>query len=103
MLMQGTPTLSVLGHTASRTRHSALRWPIVALTAAALVSERNAGFACGVDEFVTKPIDVQPLWLALAGAGQPHSRPRAAHPVVTASAGAPAPHAAAHRASITWR
>ena len=48
-----------------RTRYDAQVLPIVALTAAALVSERDAAFACGMDEFVTKPIDIQALWAAL--------------------------------------
>ncbi len=40
-----------------RTRFSAEELPIVALTAAALVSERDDAFAAGMNDFLTKPID----------------------------------------------
>jgi CheY-like chemotaxis protein len=35
--------------------------PIIALTAAALVSERQAAMDAGMDDFLTKPIDVDKL------------------------------------------
>jgi PAS domain S-box-containing protein len=39
--------------------------PIIALTAAALVSERDEALASGMNDFLTKPIDVHKLRLAL--------------------------------------
>ena len=44
-----------------RQRHSATALPIVALTAAALTSERDEALACGMNDFLTKPIDAQRL------------------------------------------
>jgi CheY-like chemotaxis protein len=41
--------------------------PIVALTAAALVSEREEALAAGMDDFLTKPIDASKLRRTLAG------------------------------------
>ena len=41
--------------------------PILALTAAALVSERDEALAAGMNEFLTKPIDATKLRHALAG------------------------------------
>ncbi|WP_458232210.1 PAS domain S-box protein [Roseateles sp. P5_E8] len=52
------------GHDATRElrKHfSAEELPIVALTAAALVSERNDAFAAGMNDFLTKPIDTPKL------------------------------------------
>lgn len=52
------------GHEATRQvrqRFNADVLPIVALTAAALVSERDAALACGMNEFLTKPIDAPKL------------------------------------------
>ncbi len=46
---------------ALRQRHSAAVLPIVALTAAALTSERDEALACGMNDFLTKPIDAQRL------------------------------------------
>ena len=40
--------------------------PIIALTAAALVSERQAALDAGMDDFLTKPIDAERLRLTLA-------------------------------------
>jgi CheY-like chemotaxis protein/anti-sigma regulatory factor (Ser/Thr protein kinase) len=47
---------------------SARELPIIALTAAALVSERDQAEAAGMDDFVTKPVDAQRLHGALMGA-----------------------------------
>jgi len=49
--------------------------PIIALTAAALVSERDEALAAGMDAFLTKPIDATQLRRTLAR----HARPREAH------------------------
>jgi len=40
--------------------------PIIALTAAALVSEREEALACGMDDFLIKPIDAPKLRASLA-------------------------------------
>ena len=65
------------GHEAARElrRHySPAQLPIIALTAAALVSERDEALAAGMDAFLTKPIDAPQLRQTLAR----HARPRAA-------------------------
>lgn len=52
------------GHEATREvrkRFSAKQLPIVALTAAALVSERDEAMAAGMNDFLTKPIDAPRL------------------------------------------
>jgi len=52
------------GHDATRElrKHfSAAELPIVALTAAALISERDDAFAAGMNDFLTKPIDTPKL------------------------------------------
>ena len=52
------------GHDATRRlrqKYDAQALPIVALTAAALTSERNAALASGMNDFLTKPIDAQRL------------------------------------------
>jgi len=52
------------GHEATRVlrqRHPADELPIVALTAAALVSERDDALAAGMNDFLTKPIDATKL------------------------------------------
>jgi PAS domain S-box-containing protein len=61
------PRLS--GHEAARQirqQHSAQALPIIALTAAALVSEREEALAAGMNDFLTKPIDASRLRQALA-------------------------------------
>jgi len=60
------PRLS--GHEAAkrlRQLHSAQALPIIALTAAALVSEREEALAAGMNDFLTKPIDAHRLRQAL--------------------------------------
>ncbi len=57
------------GHEAARAlrrRYDAQALPIVALTAAALVSEREEAMASGMNDFLTKPIDAQRLLATLA-------------------------------------
>ncbi|HJV61995.1 MAG TPA: PAS domain S-box protein [Albitalea sp.] len=52
------------GHEATRLlrrHHPAARLPIIALTAAALVSERDQALAAGMNDFLTKPIDAARL------------------------------------------
>ncbi|GAB4552246.1 MAG: hypothetical protein Tsb007_05690 [Rhizobacter sp.] len=64
------PRLS--GHEAARRMrrtHSAQELPIIALTAAALVSEREEALAAGMNDFLTKPIDAHRLRQALVRAG----------------------------------
>jgi PAS domain S-box-containing protein len=65
------------GHEAARAlrqRYPAAQLPIIALTAAALVSERDEALAAGMDAFLTKPIDAAQLRQTLAR----HARPREA-------------------------
>jgi CheY-like chemotaxis protein len=76
----GTPFQAVLmdvqmpvmsGHEAARRlreSHDAKRLPIVAITAAALVSEREAALAAGMNDFLTKPIDPDKLHCTLGRA-----------------------------------
>jgi len=57
-----------------RRQHSAAQLPVIALTAAALVSEREQALAQGMNDFLTKPIDGERLrsvlarWIRRAGA-----------------------------------
>jgi PAS domain S-box-containing protein len=56
------------GHQATRVlrqAYSADKLPIIALTAAALVTEREQALAAGMNDFLTKPIDAQRLHQAL--------------------------------------
>ena len=56
------------GHDATRTlrqRFPADTLPIIALTAAALTSEREEALAAGMNDFLTKPLDAQRLQEAL--------------------------------------
>jgi len=66
------------GHEATRVlrrEYSTERLPIIALTAAALVSERDQALAAGMNDFLTKPIDAERLrrtllrWIATRRAG----------------------------------
>jgi CheY-like chemotaxis protein len=53
------------GHEATRVlreRWDARALPIIALTAAALTSERDEALAAGMNDFLTKPIDAQRLF-----------------------------------------
>ena len=57
------------GHAAVRElreRFDAEALPIIALTAAALISERDEALAAGMNDFLTKPIDVGRLRATLA-------------------------------------
>ena len=59
------------GHEATRVlrqRHDASALPIIALTAAALVSEREQALAAGMNDFLTKPIEPKRLLRSLARA-----------------------------------
>jgi len=71
------------GHQATRElrkRFSSTELPIVALTAAALVSERDEALAAGMNDFLTKPVDAPRLRQTLARLiGKPE--PRRAVPV----------------------
>ncbi|MBL8305855.1 MAG: PAS domain S-box protein [Rubrivivax sp.] len=54
------------GHEAARAlREAGYRAPVIALTAAALVTEREAALAAGMDDFLTKPVDAEKLQAAL--------------------------------------
>ncbi len=56
------------GHEATqalRLRYSAAQLPVIALTAAALVSERERAVAVGMNDFLTKPVDPERLLAAL--------------------------------------
>ena len=68
------PRLS--GHEAARRlrrEHSAEALPIIALTAAALVSEREEAMAAGMNDFLTKPLDATKLRQALVRVVEGHS------------------------------
>jgi signal transduction histidine kinase/CheY-like chemotaxis protein len=57
------------GHEATRElrlRYGAEQLPIIALTAAALVAERELALAAGMNDFMTKPIDAERLRATLA-------------------------------------
>jgi len=60
--------------TTRRVRESwtAAQLPVIALTAAALVSERERALASGMNDFVTKPIEADRLRSALARVLPPH-------------------------------
>ena len=50
---------------ALRLHYSALQLPVIALTAAALLSERQRAAEVGMNDFLTKPVDPQRLRAAL--------------------------------------
>ena len=58
---------------ALRQRFDATQLPVVALTAAALTSERDEALAAGMNDFLTKPIDAQRLRDALLRWGRARS------------------------------
>ena len=71
------------GHQATlilRRRYSRETLPIIALTAAALVSEREQALAAGMNDFLTKPIDSQRLRGTLARTLRKSEADRAAAP-----------------------
>jgi len=61
--------------------HSAEALPIIALTAAALVSEREEAMAAGMNDFLTKPLDAVKLRQALVRVVEEHSSFRALLPL----------------------
>jgi PAS domain S-box-containing protein len=72
------------GHDATRVlrrRFDAKTLPIIALTAAALTSERDEALAAGMNDFLTKPLDAQRLqdallrWAPMRTRGEPATRP----------------------------
>lgn len=63
--------------TIRRIRESAEAWrsiPVVALTADAMVGEREKLLACGMDGYATKPVDVRALALEIESVLQAHRR-----------------------------
>ncbi|MEK8030364.1 PAS domain S-box protein [Ideonella sp. DXS29W] len=71
MVLMDVQMPGMSGHEATRLlrrRHPANRLPIIALTAAALVSERDQALAAGMNDFLTKPIDAARLRNTLARA-----------------------------------
>ena len=64
MVLMDVQMPEMSGHEAARQlrrRYDAQALPIVALTAAALVSERDHALQSGMNDFLTKPIDAQQL------------------------------------------
>ncbi len=60
---------------ALRLTHGASRLPIIALTAGALQTERDAALQAGMDDFVTKPVDRVHLLACVARHAVRHSSP----------------------------
>ena len=76
------------GHDATRAlrrRFTADELPIVALTAAALTSEREEALDAGMNDFLTKPLDAQRLQEALGRWAVRRARNAAALPPVSTS------------------
>jgi CheY-like chemotaxis protein len=69
-IMSGYEALAEL-----RTRYGKAQLPVVALTAAALLSEQERCMALGADGFVTKPIDADKLLASLCV----YARPAGSH------------------------
>ncbi len=66
-----------------RQRYDALRLPIVALTAGALAAERDAALACGMNVFLTKPINehaIKEALVAVVSRRESNATREAAHP-----------------------
>ncbi len=64
MVLMDVQMPGMSGHEATRLlrqRHPPNRLPVIALTAAALVSERDQALAAGMNDFLTKPIDAARL------------------------------------------
>jgi PAS domain S-box-containing protein len=81
------------GHEAARAlrqQHDADELPIIALTAAALVSEREEAMAAGMNDFLTKPIDAQRLRQVLSRWVVDHPRSAFGAPPRGGATGGPA-------------
>jgi two-component system, sensor histidine kinase and response regulator len=72
--------------------------PIVAMTASALVQDKEACFASGMNDFVMKPIDPRELWSALLKWIRPREAPIREEAKPAAARAASDPRAAAPRA-----
>ena len=59
------------------------RTPIIAVTAYAMAADRERCLSCGMDDFISKPVNVSELLTVIARLGAQQARPRAATPVAT--------------------
>ena len=81
------------GYATTRALRSAPRWqglPVIAMTANALVSDRDKALAAGMNDYVSKPIDVNELFATLARWIRQVQAPPAARPEASSSRNAPA-------------